>query len=282
MGQEENPVVCAFVFGIFTLATSRITSLQELALFRFLSGVGLGGTVPNALAFGSEYAPSRLKNTMTTVMWAGVAFGSVVAGIAAAYLLPVYGWQSLYALGGILPMIISVVLVFCLPDTLDFLVRRGKDKRRVLRIVSRIAPALAKNESVEYYSVEKKLQGVPVKHLFFEGRAFTTVMLWLGFLGSFYMIWFLLAWSPTLLKKAGASVKQFSIVFALLNLGSAVATIAMGRLMDKGSPYNLLKGTYFLAFVSIVVFGRYLRVPSWSSPSPPRCWASLCSAPTRG
>ncbi len=194
-------------------------------------------------------------------MYSGVAVGSVIAGIAAAYLLPAYGWQSLYFVGGAMPAIIGILLIFLLPETLDFLVRRGKDTKKVLRVVSRIAPALARDKEVEFYSTEQKLPGVPVKHLFLEGRAFTTVMLWLLFFAIFYLTWFLMAWSPTLLKKSGATVKQFSIAFSCINLGSVIATLLIGRLMDKMNPFNLLKGAFLLAFASVVAFGFFSTSP---------------------
>jgi AAHS family 4-hydroxybenzoate transporter-like MFS transporter len=260
-GRKKTLVISAIGFGVFTAMTASIANLQELALFRFLAGVGLGGAIPNSLAFGSEFAPTRMRATLATTMYSGVAVGSVIAGIAAAYLLPAYGWQSLYFVGGILPAVIGVLLIFGLPETLDFLIGRGKGKKRILRVVSRIAPALAREEGIEFYSTEKKLPGVPVKHLFMEGRAFSTIMIWALFVLIFFITWFLMAWSPTLLKKSGATVQQFSIAFACINLGSVFATLLIGRLMDKTNPFNLLKVAFILAFVFVVAFGFFSTSP---------------------
>ncbi len=96
-GRRGMLFVSAFVFGIFTIAISFITSVEQLALFRFIAGLGLGGAVPNALAFGCEYAPSNMRATLTTIMYAGMAIGSTTAGLSAAYLLPNFGWQSVFA-----------------------------------------------------------------------------------------------------------------------------------------------------------------------------------------
>jgi MFS transporter, AAHS family, 4-hydroxybenzoate transporter len=254
-GRKRTLFLSAIVFGIFTLITAYITTVEQLALFRFLAGIGLGGAIPNALAFGCEYAPTRMRTTLATTMYAGVAVGSVTAGLSAAYLIPVYGWQSLFVVGGIVPIVIGGLLGFILPETLDFLVKRGKDKALVRRIVSRIAPALGADEGVEFFSTEKKLPGAPVKHLFLEGRAFTTVMLWLSFLASFFILWIILAWAPTLLRKSGASAQQYSIAFACINFGSVLATLLVGRLMDRVNPFNILKVAFVLAFLSVVVFG---------------------------
>jgi AAHS family 4-hydroxybenzoate transporter-like MFS transporter len=256
-GRKRTLVVGAIIFGVFSAGTAYITSLQQLALFRFLAGIGLGGATPNGLAYGSEYAPTRMRATLTTTMYAGVAAGSVVAGLAGAYLLPAYGWQSLFFMGGTLPIIVGLLIAFLLPETPGFLLQRGRDKEEVRRIVSRIAPALAKEEGVEFYSAEEKLPGVPVKHLFLEGRAFITIMLWLLFFACFVVMWFLLGWAPTLLKKSGATVQQFSIAFACVNIGSVFAILLTGRLMDKTNPFNLLKAAFILSCISLVAFGLF-------------------------
>ena len=92
-------IVSAIIFGVFTVLTTRIGSVEQLALCRFFSGLGLGGAVPNALALGCEYAPHRLRASFTTLMWSGMSVGSVIAGLVAAWLLPHHGWQSLFWAG---------------------------------------------------------------------------------------------------------------------------------------------------------------------------------------
>ncbi len=254
-GRKRTAAVCSLIFGLFTLLTAFITNVEQLALCRLLAGLGLGGAIPNALAFGCEYAPSRLRASLTTTMYAGMAIGSMIAGLSAAYMLPRFGWQSLFVVGGVAPMVVGLLVALFLPESLAFLVRRGGDEAQVRKIVSRIAPSLAQDPDVQFCSTEEKLPGVPVKHLFSEGRAFTTVVLWVLFFLSFYLLWILLSWAPTLLRQSGATVQQYSLAFACINLGSAVATITIGRLMDRFNPFRMLKIAFVLAFVSVVGFG---------------------------
>jgi AAHS family 4-hydroxybenzoate transporter-like MFS transporter len=262
-GRKRMLVVSAFTFGIFTFAISFIHSVEQLVVFRFCAGLGLGGAVPNALAFGSEYAPSHKRATLATTMYAGVAIGAVCAGLVASYLLPHYGWQSLFFTGGIVACLIGLFAAFFMPETLAYLVQKGRDKDRaqIIQIVSKIAPTYAADKETEFVSSEKKLSGVPVVHLFKEGRAVNTVLLWMAFILSYYLLWLILSWTPMLLKKSGASPQEFSLAFACINFGSAVAIIWVGMLMDKFNPLNILKIGFFLAFVSIVVFGYYAASP---------------------
>ena len=97
---------------------------------------------------------------------------------------------------------------------------------------------------------------------FSEGRATTTVLLWISFFLGYYLIYLMLSWAPTLLKKSGASVQQYSMAFALINFGSAIATVTVGRLMDKAkNPYRILQGGFILGFLSMVAFGLFATSP---------------------
>jgi AAHS family 4-hydroxybenzoate transporter-like MFS transporter len=259
-GRKRMLLISAVIFGVFTVMIATIGSVEQLALYRFLSGVGLGGAIPNALAFGCEYAPSKKRATFTTIMWTGMPLGSVISGLVAAWLLPHYGWQILFWVGGIAPLLITLAVAPFLPESLEFLVRQGTDKSGIKKLVSKISPKLAGSD-VELYVNDTKREGVPVKHLFTEGRALTTAAIWSLFFLSFYLLWVLIAWTPTLLKKSGASVQQYSVAFAMLHVGSFVTALVIGRLMDRFNLYKVLVVTFLLAFVSVCAFGYLASGP---------------------
>ena len=254
-GRKSMLLISGLIFAVFTGLTVTITSVEHLALYRFLAGVGLGGAVPNALTFGSEYAPTRLRATLITTMYAGVPAGAMIGGLSAAWLIPHLGWQSLFVLGAAVPIVICLIMAAFLPESLEFLVRQGKDKIRVRKIVSRISPALGNDKEVEFVSGGKKLPGVPVKHLFMEGRAATTIVWWVIVILATYMVWILVSWATTLLHKSGATVLQYSLGFAAIMLGNIVAAVFIGRLMDKVNPFRVLQIGFILAFLALTTFG---------------------------
>jgi AAHS family 4-hydroxybenzoate transporter-like MFS transporter len=254
-GRKWMLFISALIFGVFTLMTAFVTSVEQLALFRFLGGLGLGGAIPNALTFGSEYAPARSRATFVTTMYAGMPAGSVLGALSAVFLLPNYGWQSLFLLGGATPIVIALAVALLLPESLEFMAQKGKNRLQVRKIISRIAPALAADENVEFRSTAKKLPGVPVKHLFTEGRAWTTILLWIALIGSLYSLWVLVSWAPTLLKRSGASIQQYSLAFACLHFGAFVATITFGRVMDKFNPFRVLMVGFAVGALSLAAFG---------------------------
>jgi AAHS family 4-hydroxybenzoate transporter-like MFS transporter len=254
-GRKWMLFLCAVLFGLFTLLTIFITNVGQLALFRFIAGIGIGGAVPNAVAFGSEYAPSRLRKTFAATMYAGAPVGATLAGLVAAYFIPHYGWQSLFLLGGIVPLIIALITLGFLPESLEFLASKSKNQQRIRKTVLRVAPAIGKDQDYRFTTSEVKLPGVPAKHLFTGGRALTTILLWIAMAGGLYLLYVLVSWAPTLLHKSGATVVQYSIAFAALNFGAAISFVSVGRLMDMGNPFRILQVAYILSFLSLVVFG---------------------------
>lgn len=261
-GRKRMLVVSAFLFGIFTLAIAFIQSLELLVLFRFCAGLGLGGAVPNALAFGSEYAPRGKRATLATSMYAGVAMGAVCAGLLASYLLPHYGWRSLFAVGGAVSILIGLLAAFSMPESLAYLVQKGQaaDRAEIRRILSRLNPARPLAENALFLP-EAKPAGVPIAQLFQAGRARNTILLWSAFMLSYYLLWLILSWTPMLLKKSGASPQEFSLAFACVNFGAALATVFIGMLMDRFNPVRILKAGFVLACASIIAFGHFAASP---------------------
>ena len=255
LGRKWMLFVSAIIFGVFTMATILITNVGELALCRFLAGFGLGGAIPNALTFGSEYAPTRAKQSLVATMYAGMPTGAMIGGLTAAALMPHFGWRSLFILGGGVPIVIALVVAIFLPESLEFLARHDKYKERVRKIIGKVAPALTADKDVVFVASEKKVAGVPVKRLFTEGRAVTTILLWVMCSGALYMLWILNTWAPTLLKKSGATVMQYSLAYACLNIGAAISSVIIGKLMDKVNPFRVLQIGFLLGFLAIVAFG---------------------------
>src|SRR5665213_4137245 len=102
LGRKTATMLSSVIFGIFTLACVWATSIEELRALRFLAGIGIGGMMPNLIALNAEYAPRRVRATMIIVMFCGVTLGGAVPGWVSIYLVPQYGWQILFWIGGVL------------------------------------------------------------------------------------------------------------------------------------------------------------------------------------
>src|SRR5260370_38978258 len=114
-GRKKVIVASVFIFGLASLAASAAWSLWSLTLLRFLTGLGLGAAMPNAVTIMTEYCPDRKRSFLVTLMYCGFTLGSASAGFVASALIPAFGWRSMLVLGGVLPLAEALVLVIVIP-----------------------------------------------------------------------------------------------------------------------------------------------------------------------
>jgi MFS transporter, AAHS family, 4-hydroxybenzoate transporter len=254
-GRKRLVIGSMLLFATFTMLTIWTTSFDELLVFRFLTGLGLGGAAPNAVALTSEFAPKRLRAAFVSLQWAALPLGGVAVGLLSSVLITQWGWQSLFYIGSVVPLVLAAVLTFALPESVQFLLARGLDKENVRGIVRKLAPDLPAAPDTRYVVNTEKLPGVPMKHLFTEGRAAMTLLLWVPFFTSFMILIFMTSWIPTLLRANGLSIAQAGLAIALNSLGSFIGSGSVGRLMDRFGAYTVLIPTFILASIAAGLLG---------------------------
>ena len=197
-GRKWPVVISTLTFAVFSLVTARVTSFNELLILRLLTGLGIGGAMPNVVALTSEYAPKRLQSILVGALFCGIPLGALVLAYRKlAMMIPAWGWRSVFILGGGLPLPVALVLIAALPESVRFLSVRGASPRRIVAIMSRISPELASAPLFDAVSGDPALRGMPVSQLFTEGRAVGTVLLWVPFFMNLLILYFIVSWLPT-------------------------------------------------------------------------------------
>ena len=256
VGRKPIIVFCTFFFGLCTLLTVTAESTAGLLVWRFLTGLGLGGAMPNAIALTSEYSPGHSRATMVMVMFIGFSLGSALGGALAAQLIPAYGWTGVFWFGGILPLVLVPVLVFGLPESIRLLALRGGQDRRIAKLLARIDPALDVAPGTRFAAPEAHPGGFPVAHLFSEGRAGATLALWVMFFMNLLDLYFMASWLPTVIHDAGISERLAVITTALFQVGGAIGTLVLARLIDRFGAYGVLAAAYAAAGLFIAAIGQ--------------------------
>lgn len=259
IGRKLVILLCTATFGLFALLTAGATSIDQLLLYRLLTGIGLGGAMPNLIAITSEYAPARLKATLITVMFCGFPLGSTMGGIVSAPLIARFGWESVFLLGGILPLILIPFLWIALPESARFLAARPDPERRLASILRRLDPSIVPARFIEQVRQEaagRVTSRFPVAELFREGRAKTTALLWIAFFMNLLVMYFLVNWLPSLLRSLGLSLEIAIASTAILNLGGVFGAIVLGRLIDRREPATILGLAYLASAVFIFIISH--------------------------
>jgi len=255
LGRKRLVIGATLLFAVFMLLTAWASSFTELLVLRFITGVGLGGVAPNAVALTSEFAPRRLRAAFVSLQWSAFPLGGVAIGLLASVLIARWGWQSMFLVGSIVPLLLVAALIFALPESVSFLLTRGFDAKGVGRIVRKIAPEIQAANDAVYTVSEEKLPGAPMKHLFTEGRASLTLLLWIPFFTSFLILIFVTSWIPALLRAGGLSLAQAGLAIALNSLGSFFGSGSAGWLMDRYGAYRILVPCFILASIAAGLLG---------------------------
>jgi AAHS family 4-hydroxybenzoate transporter-like MFS transporter len=262
IGRRAVIIGSTLMFGVMTVLTGALAdSVTSLMVLRFLTGLGLGGAMPNSIAMTAEYGPKRRQATMVMVMFCGFPLGASFAGFISAYLIPAFGWRSVLYLGGVLPIALVPLLLAQLPESIRHLVLQGNQAARIARILSRINPALAFPDGTRFTISEEHGGGVPLGHLFREGRAAPTVLLWIVFFMSLLNIFLINFWLPTLTHDAGVALTIANMATGLFQAGGVVSTLLGGRAVDAHGAYRVLTPAYFLAGLSIATLGFVVHSP---------------------
>ena len=254
IGRRHIIVLSTLAFGIGALATIFVHDVSWLLAIRFLTGLGLGGAMPNAIALTSEFSPRRSRATMIMSMFVGFSVGAALGGLLAAALVPAFGWRSVFLLGGIAPIVLTIVLAKLLPESIRFLALSGQQDATVGQLLARIAPSAQFAAGTRFVVNEPRLSGIPVAHLFAENRTTTTLLFWVVFFMSLLDLYLLANWLPTVLNDLGASVSVAAVVGAMLQVGGIVGTFTLGQLIDRFS-FRALALTYFVAALAVTAIG---------------------------
>jgi MFS transporter, AAHS family, 4-hydroxybenzoate transporter len=254
-GRKIAAILAITFMGVFTLASAKCTSVESLMVVRLLTGIGLGGALPNCVALSGEYAPARWRATAIGAMFCGFPLGAMLGGLLSARIIPAFGWESVFYVGGSIPLILIPILAVILPESIRYLVVRRKEPKRILSLLHKIAPEVQATESNVFVVREDTGAGVAISELFSHGRLLGTLMLWISVFANILLYYFLINWLPLLLQQAGLSLSNAILLTALLNFGGIVGTIVFARSLDRAGNSRILIWAFLGCTVFTVMLG---------------------------
>lgn len=262
-GRKWPIIFSTFALAVFSMLTAFSTSYNQLLIFRFLTGVGLGGALPTVVALSSEYVPRRLKVILVAVLFCGLPLGGFICGMLSSALLPVWGWQSVFYIGGALPFLLSLLLIVLLPESVQFMSQRGDNPRKIAKFLAPIAPEIAADsDNISFAAPVAAGKGLPVKYLFTDGRAVGTILLWIPNFMNLLLMYVIVNWLPALLRASGMSVSDGVTATSFFSLGGILGTLAQGFLIKFRGAYKILLAEFILC--SLFIASLAMMADSWS------------------
>lgn len=256
VGRKRIIILSTLAFGIFSLLTAFAETLTQIGILRFLTGLGLGGAIPNIIALTSEYSPKHLRVRFVALMASGFPLGAFIGGLLSANIIETFGWQSVFIVGGSVPLLLIPVLVLKLPESIPFLLRSrsAEDRSRVHKYIAKIRPDVD-TDNTDILLKEEDSRKSSIRELFRRTRILGTLMLWVVFFTNLLMFYFLVSWLPTIISATGVSISMSIVTASILNAGTVIGGFILGYLIDKKGPIKVLALNYIGAAVFTALIG---------------------------
>ena len=234
-GRKRTIVAGCLVLAAFSLLTMYASDLTTLRLLRIGSGIGVGGVLPSVIALGTEFSPRRIQATTIWMLLIGYQAGASSGALISTFLFVHYGWQVMFLIGAILPLVTALLVLAFLPESVRFLALDPKSRDRMARVLACIEPRLLLDPGTRLIVHEEKKSGFRLAHLFADGRAAFTLLLWAVYVANLMALQFLLTWLPTVLESPDVPRGIAALATALVPMGGMAGGLILSRLLDHGS-----------------------------------------------
>ncbi|MDH6515047.1 benzoate transport [Streptomyces sp. SAI-135] len=230
IGRKKLMVSCVVLFSLASGLCALADGVAVFGLGRTLAGVGLGGLLPTAISMVCDYAPRGRGALVIGLLMTAHHAGGILSAYVAKWLIDPVGWRAAFGVC-VLPLLFAPVLAKFLPESLSFLVAKGRDEE---------ARALAARYDVEVPAARTGGAGdrwTNLANLFRGNEWIQTLLYWVASFGGLLLVYGVATWLPTLMRAEGyelGSALSFVVVF---NLGGIVGMLIAGRAADRfGAP----------------------------------------------
>ena len=216
------------IFAVFTALTGISQSYGEIAVFRFIAGLGLGGEFGIGMALVAEAWPAAYRARATSLVALGWQAGVLLAAVVSTALLPVIDWRGLFIVGAA-PALFAWFVRLWVQDPELFIEQKDRERQ------SFPARLLIKDAATTKASI---------------GVFILCAIQNFGYYG-------LIIWLPTYLESTfGYSIVQTGVWTGVTILGMAAGIIMFGVLADRFGRRPLFWAFQAGAALSVVAYSQ--------------------------
>src|SRR5687767_1843980 len=256
IGRRPVLVGATLAFSAMTLITAYAQTMEQLLWLRFLGGIPMGCIIPNATALVGEFSPKGRKVTLIMCITVGFTGGAMLAGAVSLWLIPAFGWRSMFYFGGGIPLVIGLLMAWGLPESLQFLAVKKTRLDQLARWLRQLDPRIAIDSATRFVANEESRGGVPIVHLFHEGRGPTTILLWIVNFTNILILYSLSNWLPTIVTGMGYTLQTANLIATVMQAGGLIGTFGLAWIIPRWGFLPTLATTFALATVSIAFIGQ--------------------------
>lgn len=238
--------------GMFLAATAN--SIEMLSVYRFVTGLGIGGMLASINAMVAEYSNARRRNLSVVVMATGYPLGVIAGGSIASMLLASFDWRSVFLFGTAVTAAFIPLVWYLLPESIEYLAHRRP--RGALERINATLRRMGHTTVTALPDVADEAPRGNVAQLFSAKLVRTTILLTLAYFAHILTFYFIIKWIPKIVVDMGFAASQAGGVLVWANVGGASGCIVLGLLTLRMGVRSLVVGALVLGAVMVAVFGQ--------------------------
>lgn len=259
-GRKGIMILSLLVFGVFTIVPVFDFRYTHLLVYRAITGLGLSAAIPTAVAIASEYSPRRYRGLLINIAFSAFGLGAVLGGFAASRLVPHYGWQAAFWIGGIPALILMLVIWWLMPESASFMAAAGRNSSTVARILRHIDAHQSFSAEDRYVTSEAKEKRGDVRSLFTSGRGLGTVLIWVAIFCGLFDAGLLANWLTVVMNRSGLALRHAILAPVVMQLGGVIGTILLGMIIRRFGAH-LVSVSFFIGACFTVLIGQVTHAP---------------------
>ena len=202
-----------------------------MLLFRFITGLGIGGILPTMAATAAEFSNQKYRDFNVGLVQAGWPIGAILTGLFCAKYIPVYGWHTAFLVAGSISLLMWLLVYFYMTDSIDYMLQNPTTG--TLPSVNRLLKRMGLPNLEALPVVVKNQENVGVKALFLPHYKDSTIKVWVAAFFGFLTLYTLMSWVPTIAKDSGLPFELATWVGIMLNIGAAFGSASVGGIGSR-------------------------------------------------
>ena len=255
-GRKPILMIAMIILAISMFITIYAESIVFLIVVRLIAGFSLGAIVPNSVALAGEFSPLKMRVTIMMIISSGFILGGVIGGAFASQLIPLLGWQSVFIVGAIAPLLLCIWMWHRLPESLLFLTIKQKQPQVISSWLKKLGVTSLDSQNIRYVTHTQPNQASKITQLFQNGLALGTVLLWIILFMNLLATFFLANWLPILISQAGYAANFAVWAGATFWFGGLIGNIVLGRMIDRFGFGSCLLVIFILGILFIYAIGH--------------------------
>jgi MFS transporter, AAHS family, 4-hydroxybenzoate transporter len=262
-GRRRIIIACAAIFGLLTLATTQVTTIDALVVVRFFAFVSFGGMLPNVVALLAEFLPDARRRQLLTWVFIAHGLGASVGGLLGPTFVAYFSWRAAFWTGGVILLITTVLLYLRLPESVRYWLLRNPSDARIGETLARVEPGFHAVAGTLFITNEPAGRGFALAQLFQDGRTPMTLLLWIASGAALCVTATLTAWLPSLLHTLGSlDAAMASRASSVSALGATIAPLIVTFLMRYASQARALSVMFVAGALAMMLFASVAHLPA--------------------